>query len=240
MKFFWLRSSLSQGTRWSGSYEASYRWGLPGAQCPTCRAELGGVALNYPNVSLSELQNEREYREARPVPWEEYLRLREGVLPLLPVGARLEPGSCFGPLRGRARGVFPPVVMQDPWTLLVARPVLQAMEQARLSGAVPVRVDLKGLKDPEGLYELQLLPQGKLASDCASRRGPSCATCGSVEDLWPDEWWLDTDALPTIDLCRLPSNPAIILASERAVAVLTTEGDTGVRAVDVTEPRTAA
>ncbi|NVJ26739.1 hypothetical protein HUW62_36530 [Myxococcus sp. AM011] len=201
---------------------------------------LRDVALIYSSVRLSELQNEREYREARPEPWEEHLRLREGVLPLLPAGAVLGPGSCFGPLRGRARGVFPPVVMQDPWTLLVARPVLQAMEEARLSGAVPVRVDFKGLKDPEGLYELQLLPQEKLAADCASRRGPSCAICGSVEDLWPDAWWLDTNALSAVDVCRLSSNPAIILASERAVDVLAMGEDTGVRAVDVTEPRAVA
>src|SRR3712207_8507417 len=52
-----------------------------------------------------------------PVPYEEFVRLRELVRPLAPPGAVLKPGTGFGPLMGSATGHFGQLFMQNPWSL---------------------------------------------------------------------------------------------------------------------------
>ncbi|NTX40392.1 hypothetical protein HUA78_38785 [Myxococcus sp. CA033] len=222
MRYFELRRSLPhRDPAYPGGYQAEHRWGLPGAVCPTCHGEWARLGLDYPAVDLTTLSSEREYRKARQTMWDEYSRLRDAVMPLLPAGALVAPGTHLGPLVGRARGNLPPVVLQESWRLLVHGDVLQQLEDAKLTGITPVEARISGSKRGP-LYELALMPQGSLAPECQPRfygSGP-CANCGMQEYDIPEPWWMDATSPPSLDLVRFAMMPTLILASERCVEVL--------------------
>ncbi|NVJ20967.1 MULTISPECIES: double-CXXCG motif protein [Myxococcus] len=222
MRFFELDEALaSRDPMYPGGYEARRTWKLPGAVCPTCHGEWATLGLDYPTVDLTALPSEREYRKARQTMWEEYARLRDGVVPLLPAGALVEPALGLGPLVGRARGNLPPLVLQESWRLLVHGDVLQTLEDARLTGITPVEARISGSKRGP-LYELEIMPTGRLAPECQPRfygKGP-CTTCGLQEYELPERWWLDATHLPSLDLFRFAVTPCRIMASERFVEVL--------------------
>jgi hypothetical protein len=43
-----------------GTYNAAYKWKLPGVSCPVCKAIWGGAGTNYPAVDLSVLPEARK------------------------------------------------------------------------------------------------------------------------------------------------------------------------------------
>src|SRR5688572_5747001 len=115
----------------SGMVDGMNKWGLPGVTCPRCGSTWGTVGLAYPAVDLSELSNEQIYRKGRAVSLEQFVELRRPILPLMPDGSVPEPGTRFGPLIGRARGVFTDFVWLNPWAPLIQ---IRALDRLREAG----------------------------------------------------------------------------------------------------------
>ncbi|MBZ4399387.1 double-CXXCG motif protein [Myxococcus faecalis] len=243
MRFFRLDPiDDAAATQWRWSLDAKRRWGLPGTECPRCHAGPMTIALNYPSVDLSGLPEERAYRKARFVPWEEYAPLRDRVLPLLPPGAVVRPGMGMGPLEGRVRGRPAPLSMDAPWNLYAQPTGVERLLSANLRGIKPVPTATKTPRDVPPLLEFELQVGGDYVPECRPLpMGESCPVCGTQPRSAPsiDEEWLDADSMPVADVFRFRWNPAVTLASERFVEVLRGLGDTGIRVAEVVVGRPA-
>ncbi|MBZ4395725.1 MULTISPECIES: double-CXXCG motif protein [unclassified Myxococcus] len=235
MRYFRLKTSAT-GSKHRGSYIAKRQWRLPDSVCPTCDTEYSDLGLELPPVNLSNHPGEKEYRKARQVPWDEYVRLRDGVMPYLPEGAVVQPGVGLGPLVGKASGSLPPFVLQDPWTMLVHGDVLEQMTAAGLTGIAPVESRITGNKRGP-LYELALTRQGALGAGCQRvHYGEPCVTCGQSKYATSDTWWLDAGSVPTLDVVRFAAMPVYILVSERFAEFAARLDESGVAVEDVMGP----
>lgn len=217
MKFFWLRDVRE--CRYSGTYNASHRWFLPGVHCPQCDAIWGGGSDAYPSVDLSVLPDHAKYSARLEEDYAEFEWLREQVRPLVPTGVPLWPGTEFGPLEGTAKGEFGPFLMNYPWTLLMRRDALERMQAEGLEGLKGCRTELRfRKKDPPELLELELLPHGQLHPACLPERPPACSKCGRDGFTRPEEPVLEAASLPHhLDIFRLAGFQTMIIASERFV-----------------------
>ncbi|MCP3097282.1 double-CXXCG motif protein [Myxococcus sp. K15C18031901] len=239
MRYYELGPTSDAGaTKWRWGITGKRPWGLPGTECPRCEAGGATIALNYPSVDLSGLLEEREYRRARLAPWDEYVRLRDRVLSLMPPGAVVRPGTEMGALVGRVRGLPPPVAMDAPWNLYAQPEGVKRLLAAGLCGIKPVPTALKVGRDVPPLLELELGVGGDYAPECRPELvGEPCPVCGTQRrGLEPYRWWLDRDALPEADVFRFRHNPACTIASERFVEVLRNMGDTGIQVTEIAPP----
>jgi uncharacterized double-CXXCG motif protein len=210
-------------TRYTGNLmNAGHKWGLPGIQrCSACGVGPGGGAgLHYPCVDLSGLPELEKFEDAWPVPFEEFVRLREMVRPLAPPWALLEPGTEFGPLSGTGSGTFGQLFMQNPWSLYMRREAVERLQEAGMRGlqGCPLEVRFRA-KNPPELLELQLESHGLFHPDCLPPdREPRCAACGDNPITLPKPYWLDASSLPEhLDVFRFRDTPAYIFATERFV-----------------------
>jgi uncharacterized double-CXXCG motif protein len=222
MKFHVLEGDAAP--RYTGNLNAASRWGLPGSEpCPVCGLHGGGSVARYPCVDLSHLpeREQKKLSDPWPVPYEEFVRLRELVRPLAPPGAELKPGTRFGPLTGTASGYFGQLFMQNPWSLCLGREALEKLWAAGVRGlqGCPLAVRFRQKNHPE-LLEVQLESRGAFHPDCLPRnREPPCPTCGRDEGYsLPRPPLLASASLPEdLDVFRLADWSALILASERMV-----------------------
>ncbi|SES97457.1 double-CXXCG motif protein [Stigmatella erecta] len=202
---------------------AKHRWGLPGIQtCAVCRAGGAIVGLQYPCVDLSGLAAKEleKLSNSWPVPFEEFLRLRELVRPLAPPGALLEPGTRFGPLEGIASGHFGQLFMQNPWSLYLRRESLERLQEVGIRGlkGCPLNVQFRVKRPPE-LWELELELHGRLHPNCLPlERLHPCPKCGNDPLTLPEKFWIDANSVPdSLDTFRLRDAPGLIIATERFV-----------------------
>ncbi|HLK99651.1 MAG TPA: double-CXXCG motif protein [Myxococcaceae bacterium] len=218
MKFYWLRDVPER--RYSGSYDASNKWSLPGVHCPVCDAIWSYGTDRYPSVDLSHLPDQNKYRARLEKDYAEFERLREQVRPLLPARIPLWPGTRFGPLVGTAQGEFGPLVMNYPWDLLMRREALEQLQAAGVQGLKGYRTELRfRRKSPPELLQLELLPRGHLHPDCLPADRPTpCVRCGRSGLRLPEEPVLIEDSLPhELDLFRVEDYLTMIVGSERLV-----------------------
>ncbi|WP_163995002.1 double-CXXCG motif protein [Pyxidicoccus caerfyrddinensis] len=217
-RFFWLREDKAERVRFNGSFDATHKWRLPGAQCHTCGATWASSGHQYPAVDLSQLPERREFEKARPEPFPEFARLRELARPLAPLDAALPPGTRFGPLVGPASGEFGPAAWQGSSLLLLRRDALERLQAEAVRGLLGCRTELRfRQKDPPELLELQIEPHGRLHPDCIPPEvPPPCATCGWVYFRLPDEPILDAASLPPeLDLFRVGNYATVIVSTEQ-------------------------
>lgn len=231
-KFYWLQDlTMSRYTdnpwvqqppasRYTGTLNARHKWGgLPGLSCPECGASWAGGMTSYPSVDLSSLPERKEYEKARPEPFDEFVRLRELVRPLVPPGAQLLPGATFGPLVGTATGTFSPLFFYYVTMPLIEREALEKLQAEGVRGlkGFPTELRFRQKKHPE-LWELEILPHGRLHPDCTPERPPPCPKCGRDYFGRPDDFILDAASLPThTDLFRLSDFETTFIATERFV-----------------------
>lgn len=202
-----------------GTYNAAYKWKLPGVSCPTCKAIWGGAGTNYPAVDLSVLPEARRYLKARlEENFEEYERLREQVRPLLSPDDPLEPGATFGPLVGKARGPFSAFVHQYGDILLIQPSALEVLQGEGLRGLRGCRTEMRfSPKGVSELLDLHIEPCGLLHADCIPpSTPPPCPRCGRHGFSFPKQPLLDAASLPTnLDLFRLRNFATVLIVTER-------------------------
>ncbi|HZI03748.1 MAG TPA: double-CXXCG motif protein [Archangium sp.] len=218
-KFYRLRTPRE--SKYTGTLSAGHKWGsLPGLRCPECGATWAGGMTAYPGVDLSTLAERGEYEKPRPEPFDEFVRLRELVRPLVPPGGQLLPGAKFGPLVGTATGTFSPLFFYYVEMPLIHREALERLQAEGVRGLRGFQTELRfrQKKHPE-LLELEILPHGRLHPDCTPPdRRPACPKCGCDNFTFPDEPILDAASLPThTDLFRLSDFETIFIATERFV-----------------------
>jgi uncharacterized double-CXXCG motif protein len=219
MQYFVVEEDRSAG--YTGYVDAAHKWGLPGLfNCPACKATWSGGSKAYPSVDLTPVAALADFEEARAEPIEEYERLRELVMPLLPPEAVLEPGAAFGPLVGNARGRFGPFVMNYSFLLLVQREALEKLQAEGVRGLKGCRTELRFRQrnSPE-LLELEILPVGRAHPDCLPpNRKPPCSRCGRRGLTRPSALLLDASTIPGhLDLFRLEDFSTAIVCTERFV-----------------------
>ncbi|AKF86294.1 hypothetical protein MFUL124B02_24540 [Myxococcus fulvus 124B02] len=236
-----IDDAVAPQARWS--LDAKRRWGLPGTECPRCHSSPLAIALNYPSVDLSKLPEEREYRKARVAPWDEYVQLRDRILPLLPPGAVVQPGIGMGPLAGRVRGRPSPVAMDSSWNLFAQPEGVERLLAAGLGGIKPVPTVIKAARDVPPLLEMELQVGGDYVPECRpAPAGEPCPVCGAQRRRRSvvGAEWLDATMMNGLDAFRFQWNPAMTVASERFVEVLHGMGDTGIRVTEVSVRRPSA
>lgn len=215
-----MRSVELSRLRFTGEYNASHKWNLPGVHCPLCDASWGDNSEAYPCVDLSSLDERAAFSARLEEDSAEFERLREWVRPLVPPGSPLRPGTALGPLVGSARGSFGQLVMQYDSTLLVRREALEQLQAEGLRGLKGCRAELRfRQKNAPELLELQLEPRGLLHPACLPPdREPPCAKCGRRGLTRPEEPILDAASLPSDrDVFRLADMGTLIAATERFV-----------------------
>jgi len=217
MRYFRIKEDKSLG--YTGYVNAGHKWGLPGVDtCPACKATWSATGTDYPSVDLSPVAALADFVEARAEPIEEYERLRELVRPLLPPGAIVEPGSCFGPLVGNAQGRFGQFVANYAAVLMVRREALEKLQAEGLRGLKGCRMEVRFRQrnSPE-LLELELLHVGRLHPTCLPPDlEPPCPRCGRQGLTMPKEPLLDAATLPPhLDLFRLADMVTMIVCTER-------------------------
>jgi uncharacterized double-CXXCG motif protein len=226
MKFYVIEGDVAP--RYTGNLNAAPRWRLPGSEpCPVCGLRGCGTAARYPCVDLSHLQEaeQKKLSDPWPVPYEEFVRLRELARPLLPPGAELKSGTTFGPLTGTATGYFGQLFMQNPWSLYLHREALEQLQAAGIRGlrGCPLAVRFRQKNHPE-LLEPQLELRGRFHPDCLPKnREPPCPTCGRDKGYsLPQPAILAAASLPEdLDVFRLADWSGLIIASQRMVDAVT-------------------
>ncbi|HEX5745825.1 MAG TPA: double-CXXCG motif protein [Archangium sp.] len=218
MNYFRIREDRSAD--YTGSVDASHRWGLPGVRCPVCLDAWSGGANVYPSVDLTPILSLADFETPRAESIEEYERLCELVRPLLPPGAQLEPGAGFGPFEGKAQGRFGPLFTDFSAVLLVQREALNKLQAEGLRGlkGCPTALRFRQRNSPE-LLELELLPVGRLHPDCLPPNPqPPCSRCGRLKHPLPKPPILDASTLPEhLDLFRLEDYSNVNLCTGRFV-----------------------
>lgn len=225
MKFYHLEPVKEP--RFTGEYNASHRWGLPGIHCPRCDAIWSDGSEAYPCTDLSGLEERDKFRARLEEDYAEFERLCSLVRPLVPPGVPLWPGTKFGPLAGSARGSFGQLYMFYHWTLLIRREALEQLQADGVRGLLGCRTELRfRQKSAPELMELQLEPHGRLHPDCLPpEREPPCAKCGREDLSLPDHRLLDASSLPEhLDLFRLSDFGTLIIATERFVDTVRRHG----------------
>ena len=217
MRYFIIEEDKSLG--YTGFVNAAPKWGLPGIDtCPACKATWGDICMAYPSVDLTPVAALARFERPGARPIEEYERMRELVRPLLPPGAVVEPGSCFGPLVGNAQGRFGQFVSNYSHVLLVRREALEKLQAEGLRGLKGCRMEVRFRQrnSPE-LLELELLPVGRLHPKCLPPdREPPCPRCGREYLSLPKEPVLDAATLPPhLDLFRLLDMSTLVICTER-------------------------
>jgi len=183
----------------------------------------GGPTANaYPSVDLSHLpaQEQKKYSARVEQDFAEFARLREQVRPLVPPGVPLRPGTGLGPMNGSAQGEFGPLVLVNPWELLMRPEPFQRLQTEGLRGLKGCRTALRFLKkNPPDLLEMELLPRGDVHLDCMPERPPPpCPKCEQSSRDRPEEPILDAATLPqNMDLFRLAGFSSMLIATERFV-----------------------
>jgi uncharacterized double-CXXCG motif protein len=218
MRYYWLRTVRE--LRYSGSYSAAHRWGLPGVHCPECDAIWSYGVDAYPSADLAQLPEQEKYSARLEEDYSEFERLREQVRPLVPPGVPLWPGTKFGPLTGTAKGDFGPFLMVAPWELLLRRETLDRLQAEGVQGLKGCRTALRfRKKDPPELLELELLPRGRVHPDCLPQDlPPICPKCGRIGWTRPEDLILEQSSLPkSLDIFRLSDFLTAVIASERFV-----------------------
>ncbi len=217
-RFYWLR--FPEQSRYTGNLSARHKWGgLPGLRCPECGATWAGSATAYPSVDLSSLPERKAYEAPRPEPFDEFVRLRELVRPLVPPGAQLLPGAELGPLVGTATGTFSPLFFYFTNMPLMHREALEQLQAEGVRGmrGFPTELRFRQKKHPE-LLELEILPHGRLHPACTPTRPPPCPKCHHDYFTRPDDPILDAATLPThTDLFRLMDFETMLIGTERFV-----------------------
>ncbi|HZH76653.1 MAG TPA: double-CXXCG motif protein [Archangium sp.] len=217
MRYFIIEEDKSLG--YTGFVNAAPKWGLPGVKdCPACKATWADISKAYPSVDLTPVAALARFERPGAKPIEEYERMRELVRPLLPPGAVVEPGSCFGPLVGNAQGRFGQFVSNSSDVLLVRREALEKLQAEGLRGLKGCRMEVRFRQrhSPE-LLELELLPVGRLHPKCLPpNREPPCPRCGREEISLPKQPMLDAATLPPhLDLFRLLDMSTLVICTER-------------------------
>lgn len=201
--------------------EAEHRWGLPGVKCDACGATWSNVGVAYPAADLSRLPNSERYTNAWPVAWNEFVEIRNAVVPLLPPNAIAPPGTELGPLVGSARGTFPEIVWRNSWTMLMHGGFLDPIREMGIRPLVGGKAVLAGHQDLPEFVELQLEPHGRLDRESL---GPtsSCTKCGRLAITRPSRVVIERASIPTDhDIFRLADLTTMVVATDRAIDVLT-------------------
>jgi uncharacterized double-CXXCG motif protein len=219
IKIFEVRSDDDAwGKQFDYNIIASHKWGLPGVTCPLCRQSWTSVGLAYPSVDLSQLSNDKAYREFNNVPLEVYEELKSAILPLIPKGSILEPGTDFGPLIGAAKGNFSDFIWVTPWALLTQPRVLDQLHErgVKMPKAVPAILKLKG-KETREFLELEIEAHTNIAASAYRSKIPApCAACGRQGLKRPMKIVIEGSSVPGhVDIFRGRNFPTLLLSTER-------------------------
>jgi len=200
--------------------DARHKWSLPGLRCSVCHQTWSNTGLAYPEIELSSLLNNKRYLDSWPVPLDAFTSLCEPLMPLVPDGALLLPGTNFGPLIGKSKGEFGDFIWPIDWWLLIQKTALARLKETSLSLPVAVKAQIKTQeKSKVEMMEFQIMPHGKIApASFDAAIGKLCSGCGRREFPMLQKVVVELNSISRgVDLFRLSNFTTIILATEKFV-----------------------
>ena len=215
MRIFQIRED--QFRKKVGYIDAIHKWGLPGVICPVCKSTWSTVSLEYPSVDLTNFADEKLYREARPEPLNEFLRLRQKIADAFPQLPVLEPGAEFGPSVGKAvGGRLDGFVWRAWWTICLEASALEKLKDSGLSLPNSVKAELKFKKEEQEVFEFDLPLKGKLINGVYDGIQLNyCDACGRNSASLPEEIQIGGSSVPDdTDIFRVSNFPTLILITE--------------------------
>jgi uncharacterized double-CXXCG motif protein len=208
---------------------AHRKWLLPGVRCEYCEAVWTSIGLDYPSVDLSGFPGEAACR-AGVISVGEYQCLRRELLQWLSRPLLVRPGTGFGPLGGRVRGVIHDIAWAPgSSTLLFTQDVFEAV-RSKARGVRGQRSLLKGQRKDYGeLIELDLEPCAELhPSVVPFDVAPPCEECGWWNLKMPEKIVLKAPTIPhELDVFRGMNVTNSIFATERFVEALQSRVSSG-------------
>ena len=204
-----------------------HRWGLPGIQCPVCGSAWSTAGLAFPCVDLSGHPDAAKLATPRlEKDFDEFIRLRESVRPLVSAGMELIAGTDFGPAIGPAEGShFGVLTMGFPWMMLARPEGVTAMQAEGVRGLIAGPTAFTWRRDPQHVLELQIEPHGHVHPDCLPPDLKRCGKCGWSSAPVPKPLVLDLASLPIDrDIFRLADFHTVIVVTERFVEACTRLG----------------
>jgi uncharacterized double-CXXCG motif protein len=206
---------VNWGKFYNDDITASRICGLPGVKCSTCGQTWAMIGVNYPKVDPSVLPSSKRYTKPWPVDIETFEMLRDQIIPLVPEGLPLPPGTEFGPLEGRIKGKPGDFAWVNSWTLLIQQQKYYTLTSSNLK--LP-EVAITHLKKGEqfALLEFQIEPLAHLAQSAYESDEPDrCSRCGR-ENRKVKEVIVDRKSIPTNnDMFRVRDFPTYILVTEK-------------------------
>lgn len=185
---------------------------LPGVCCPVCSG-WATTGVIYPSVDMSALNDLPRPETVRAVTVKEYERLTSVIGPVLGAKRPLEPGTEFGPLRGKAKGNFGDFAWVNPWNPLIRESVWLELKEAGII-LTGIRAELDfGKRVHEPLIEIEVLPTATLTKPYESE---ACAHCRKQSVQKPEKISVVASSLNSSEpLQRIFELPTVILANER-------------------------
>lgn len=225
MRIFCVREVLKK----TGYIQAAHKWGLPGVTCHVCGSTWGNIGLDYPSVDLSAFPENERFVDPWPVPLATFEELKKIIKNAFPRLEQLKPGTSFGPLFGKATGKLDGFVWNMPWALLITGDAQNKLKRFDLSLPRAVSPILKFKKEPQEIFEYEILPRGILLNGIYPPEYPRfCTACGRDGATMPEKLLVDVSSLPKdLDMFRLSNFSTVILVTERLVEAVKELGING-------------
>jgi uncharacterized double-CXXCG motif protein len=199
---------------------------LPGIKCDLCGQTWARLGIAYPLVDISVLTLDKRLFRPRAVPVDEYKQLRDLVAPLIAENLPLPPGTGFGPLVGREKGVCGDFSWANSWTLLIKQSSylnLQSLSLKLPKVSIP-NLKTKKIWDCE-LYELEIEARVSLIdSSYYETDSKICLKCGRDERKVEKIIVNKNSIPPELDMFRIADFPTHILVTERFKYIVTQLG----------------
>lgn len=216
-----LKIANPNDKNWGKEYKyyinATHTWSLPGVKCSVCKSTWSVIGVAYPCVTITDSILAEKLKKPQPISEFEFTELIKEIVPLFSGDFFLPPGTEFGPLEGKAWGIFGDFAWLNPWTILVQNETYGRLAEAgiKLPKVVSHNLRFRAKNFPE-LLEFQIEPLARLSQSSYSVAEPArCHACGR-ETRSATRIIIDQNSIPEhVDLFRIRDLPTFIVAKER-------------------------
>jgi len=200
---------------------ARHIFSLPGIRCPKCRVTWATTGVAYPTVSPDVVKHQcAGIPTGRPMSPEQFYAVAHGISQVIGDQYPIYPGTDFGALQGKRKGVISDFVWLNPWTPLIHK---SAFDQVVKKG-LQFKTATALLDAPIGdVLEIEAIPSVALHPKClAIAKSEVCSTCGRKAYQMPDQIVLDGGTIPQDQIImRIREFPTLLVVSNITGQVLT-------------------
>jgi len=154
-----------------------------------------------------------------PLDPKQFREIAENIQQALGERYSVHPGTEFGAIEGKTKGLIGEATWVNPWTLLFRRSVMERFHAAGIS--LHFARALLNIRSGE-FFEIEAAPVARLHPSCISS-GPTecCASCGRQPYQMPSNLALDLASVPQdVPITRIKEFPTMLVISDALASVL--------------------